>query len=56
MPFVCFLLLAVLALLFISGGYTFGAACIRRKEMPWLAEEELKKTLEKYMGCKRLIL
>ena len=44
MAFVFFVLLAVLALLIISGGYTFWAACIRRKEMPWLAEEELQKT------------
>lgn len=44
MPFVFFVLLAVLALLLISGGYTFWAACVRRKELPWLAEEELQKT------------
>jgi len=44
MPFVFYILLAVLALLLISGGYTFWAACIRRKELPWLVEEELQKT------------
>lgn len=44
MPFVFFVLLAVLALLVISGGYTFWAACVRRKELPWLVEEELQKT------------
>lgn len=44
MPFVFYILLAVLVLLLISGGYTFWAACIRRKELPWLVEEELKKT------------
>lgn len=44
MPFVFFVLLAVLALLLISGGYTFWAACVRRKELPWLVEEELQKT------------
>ena len=44
MPFVFYILLAVLALLLISGGYTFWAACVRRKELPWLVEEELQKT------------
>lgn len=44
MPFVFYVLLALLALLLISGGYTFWAACIRRKELPWLDEEELQKT------------
>lgn len=44
MPFVFFVLLALLALLLISGGYTFWAACVRRKELPWLDEEELQKT------------
>lgn len=44
MPFVFYVLLAVLALLIVSGGYTFWAACVRRKELPWLVEEELQKT------------
>lgn len=44
MPFVFYALLAALALLLISGGYTFWAACVRRKELPWLVEEELQKT------------
>jgi len=44
MPFVFYILLAVLLLLLISGGYTFWAACVRRKELPWLVEEELQKT------------
>ena len=44
MPIVFYVLLAVLALLFVSGGYTFWAACVRRKELPWLVEEELQKT------------
>ncbi len=44
MPFVFYVLLAVLALLLISGGYTFYAACVRRKEPSWLVEEELQKT------------
>ena len=44
MSLVFFILLAVLLLLLISGGYTFWAACVRRKELPWLVEEELQKT------------
>ena len=44
MAFVFYILLAVVALLLLSGGYTFCAACIRRKELPWLVEEEIKKT------------
>ena len=44
MPFVFYVLLAVAVLLLISGGYTFYAACVRRKELPWLVEEKLKKT------------
>lgn len=44
MQFVLYVLLAVLALLIVSGGYTFWAACVRRKELPWLVEEELQKT------------
>ena len=44
MPFVFYILLTALVLLLISGAYTFWAACIRRKELPWLVEEELQKT------------
>lgn len=44
MPFVVYILLAVLLLLLASGGYTFWAACVRKKELPWLEEEKLQKT------------
>lgn len=44
MSFVFYVLLAILVLLLVSGGYTFWAACLRRKELPWLVEEELQKT------------
>ena len=44
MPFLIFLLLAVVALILLSGGYIFLVACVRRKELPWLVEEEIKKT------------
>ena len=44
MPFFVYVLLSILLLLIISGGYTFFSACARRKELPWLVEEELQKT------------
>ncbi len=39
-----FALLAVIVLILASGGYMFLVACRRRKELPWLVEEEIKKT------------
>ena len=42
-----YLLFVILSFLFVSvvcGGYLFFAACIRRKELPWLDEAEIKKT------------
>lgn len=44
MPFVFFVFAALLILLLVSGGYTFYAACVRRKELPWLDEEGLQNT------------
>lgn len=44
MPFVLFVLFSVLLLIVVSGGYTFFTACRRRKELPWLDEEQMKKT------------
>lgn len=44
MPILCYILLALLALLLLSGFYTFWVACARRKELPWMVEEEIKKT------------
>ena len=44
MPFLIFVLTALLILLVFSGGYTFYAACVRRKELPWLDEEGLRNT------------
>ncbi len=44
MPVALYILLAIVLLLVVSGGYTFYAACVRRKEMPWLDEEKLNKT------------
>lgn len=39
-----FILLSVLLVLLVSGGYTFAMACIRRKELPWFEEAALRKT------------
>jgi len=44
MPFVVFVLLSVLLLILVSGGYMFFVACMRREELPWLVEEEMQKT------------
>jgi len=42
--FVIFVVCAVLLLVLISGAYVFFVACLRRKDLPWLVEEEIKKT------------
>ena len=39
-----FVLAGILLLLIVSGGFTFFVACVRKKELPWLDEEKLKKT------------
>lgn len=39
-----FVLLALVLLTLISGCYVFVVGCVRRKELPWLVEEEIKKT------------
>jgi len=39
-----FILLALIALTLLSGGLVFWIACRRRAELPWLVEEEIKKT------------
>lgn len=44
MSVVFFVLGAVLLLPLVSGAYVFVIACIRRKELPWLVEEEMRKT------------
>lgn len=51
---VFFLWILFIALLFIlvSGVYVFVNACVRRKELPWFVEEDLKKTsFGKYYQC-----
>lgn len=44
MAVVLFLLVALLILMLVSGIYVFVVACVRKKELPWLVEEEIKKT------------
>lgn len=42
----------VFLLVLCSGAYVFVLACVRRKEFPWLVEEEIKKTgYGKYYNC-----
>ena len=44
MPLVIYIGISLLVLLIFSGGYTFYAACVRRKELPWLDEEGIRNT------------
>lgn len=41
---ILFVVLTIFLLLLVSGGYVFCIACVRRKELAWLFEEEIKKT------------
>lgn len=46
------ILVGIFFLLILSGAYVFVKACVRRKELPWMIEEELKKTAYgKYYNC-----
>ena len=52
MAILFWVLLGALVLVFASGAYVFVHACLRRKELPWLIEEEIKKTnFGKYSKC-----
>lgn len=44
MPLFLFLIIAFLLLILVSGVYVFIVACVRKKDLPWLVEEEIKKT------------
>ena len=44
MVIVFWILITIILLILISGAYVFVIACVRRKELPWMVEEELKKT------------
>lgn len=44
MPVVIYILLSLVILILVSGGFVFLIGCVRRKELPWLVEKEIKKT------------
>ncbi len=44
MKILAFVIFAFLTLCLVSGFYVFVVACIRRKELPWLVEDEIKNT------------
>lgn len=44
MELIFFVLGALLLLTFVSGAYVFIVGCVRRKDLPWLVEQEIKKT------------
>ena len=47
-----FILLAIVLLIFVSGGYIFWVACGKRKDIDWLDEAEVSKTPNaKYYNC-----
>ena len=39
-----FILLSALLLILVSGAYMFTVGCVRKSDLPWLVEEEIKKT------------
>ena len=50
--FLFYILVCVLILLIVCGVYVFVQACVRRKELPCMVEEELKITsFGKYYNC-----
>ena len=52
MSVVLYILIAIFLLILASGAYVFVFACVRRKELPWMVEEEIKKTnYAKYYNC-----
>lgn len=44
MTVILFVVCALVLLTFVSGAYVFVVGCVRRKDLPWLVEEEIKKT------------
>lgn len=52
MAFFLWLIVGLFLMILVSGAYVFVLACIRRKELPWMVEEEIKKTsYGKYYNC-----
>lgn len=49
-----YMLLGLFLLILASGAYVFVLACVHRKELPWMVEEEIKMTnYGKYDNCIR---
>ena len=47
-----YILIGLFLVVLFSGGYVFVLGCVRRKELPWMVEEEIKKTsYGKYYNC-----
>ena len=44
MAIVLWVLAGLVLILLLAGAYVFFKACVRRREIPWMVEEELKKT------------
>lgn len=52
MSLVLWVVLGFLTIILLSGVYIFIVACVRRKELPWMIEEEIQKTnYAKYYNC-----
>ena len=52
MAVIFYILVTSFLLVLASGAYVFVKACVRRKELPWMIEEEIKKTnYAKYYNC-----
>lgn len=52
MSIILWFLIGIFLLVLLSGAYVFVLACVRRKELPWMVEEEIKKTsYAKYYDC-----
>lgn len=52
MAIILWVLIGLFFLILISGAYVFVKACVRRKELPWMVEKEIKKTnYGKYYNC-----
>lgn len=52
MPVLLFILGSLLLLTLVSGAYIFVVGCVRKKDLPWLVEDEIKKTpYGKYHEC-----
>lgn len=52
MAVIFYILIVLFLLILFSGAYVFVQACVRKKELPWMVEEEIKKTsYAKYYDC-----